>query len=85
MVFHNIKLYPYESDEDDEQEQALNESIRVKHKMRGVLSLTHYLFYNNKEYLPFAIVGSERNVVIDGKSVRGRKNRYGVIDGKKNM
>ena len=29
LVFHNIKLYPYESDEDDEQEQALNESIRV--------------------------------------------------------
>lgn len=60
MVFHNIKLYPYESDEDDEQEQALNESIR--------------------ELLPFAIVGSERNVVIDGKPVRGRKNRYGVIN-----
>ncbi|KAL7326361.1 cell division control protein, variant 2 [Mucor circinelloides] len=60
LVFHNIKLYPYESDEDDEQEQALNESIR--------------------ELLPFAIVGSERNVVIDGKPVRGRKNRYGVIN-----
>lgn len=29
-MFHNIKLYPYESDEDDEQEQALNESIRVR-------------------------------------------------------
>lgn len=29
LIFHNIKLYPYESDEDDEQEQALNESIRV--------------------------------------------------------
>ncbi|CDS04134.1 hypothetical protein LRAMOSA07089 [Lichtheimia ramosa] len=60
LVYHNIKLYPYESDEDDEQEQALNESIR--------------------ELLPFAIVGSERNVTIDGKAVRGRKNRYGVIN-----
>ncbi|ORZ19491.1 Septin-domain-containing protein [Absidia repens] len=60
LTFHNIKLYPYESDEDDEQEQALNESIR--------------------DLLPFAIVGSERNVVIDGKPVRGRKNRYGVIN-----
>jgi hypothetical protein len=29
LTFHNIKLYPYESEEDDEQEQALNESIRV--------------------------------------------------------
>ncbi|CAO3689832.1 unnamed protein product [Rhizopus microsporus] len=60
LIFHNIKLYPYESDEDDEQEQALNESIR--------------------DLLPFAIVGSERNVVIDGRPVRGRKNRYGVIN-----
>ncbi|KAI8982973.1 Septin-domain-containing protein [Pilobolus umbonatus] len=60
LIYHNIKLYPYESDEDDNQEQALNESIR--------------------ELLPFAIIGSERNVIINGKSVRGRKNRYGVIN-----
>jgi len=60
LIFHNIRLYPYESEEDDEQEQALNESIR--------------------DLIPFAVVGSERNVVIDGKAVRGRKNRYGVIN-----
>jgi len=30
--------------------------------------------------IPFAIVGSERNVIIDGKPVRGRKNRWGVIN-----
>ena len=30
--------------------------------------------------IPFAIVGSERNVVIDGKAVRGRKTRWGVIN-----
>ena len=30
--------------------------------------------------IPFAVVGSERTVVIDGKSVRGRKNRWGVIN-----
>ncbi|ORY90500.1 Septin-domain-containing protein [Syncephalastrum racemosum] len=60
LVYHNIKLYPYESDEDDEQEQALNESIR--------------------ELLPFAIVGSERTVTIDGHAFRGRKNRYGVVN-----
>ncbi|KAM3580147.1 cell division control protein [Umbelopsis sp. WA50703] len=60
LTFHNIRLYPYESEEDDEQEQALNESIR--------------------DLIPFAVVGSERNVVVDGKAVRGRKNRYGVIN-----
>ena len=30
--------------------------------------------------IPFAVVGSERNVIIDGKPVRGRKNRWGVIN-----
>ncbi|KAI9307844.1 Septin-type guanine nucleotide-binding (G) domain-containing protein [Cunninghamella echinulata] len=60
LNFHNIKVYPYESDEDDEQEQALNESIR--------------------ELLPFAVIGSEKNIMIDGKSVRGRKSRYGIIN-----
>ncbi|CAO3614046.1 unnamed protein product [Cunninghamella blakesleeana] len=60
LDFHNIKVYPYESDEDDAQEQALNESIR--------------------ELLPFAIVGSEKNIMVDGKPIRGRKSRYGIID-----
>jgi len=30
--------------------------------------------------IPFAIVGSERNVIVGGKSVRGRKNRWGLIN-----
>ncbi|SAL98286.1 hypothetical protein [Absidia glauca] len=59
LDFHNINLYPYASEEDDEQEQSLNESIR--------------------ELIPFAVVGSERNVVIDGNAVRGRRTRWGVI------
>lgn len=61
MAFHNIKLYPYESDEDDEQDAALNESIQ--------------------DLIPFAVVGSEKTIVVDGKPVRGRQNRWGVING----
>ena len=30
--------------------------------------------------IPFAVVGSERSVIIDGKTVRGRKTRWGVIN-----
>nr|GAT51301.1 septin homolog spn2 [Mycena chlorophos] len=60
LVYHNIRLYPFDTDEDDEEESALNETIRQK--------------------IPFAIVGSETNVIIDGKSVRGRKNRWGVVN-----
>ncbi|KAJ7685691.1 Septin-type guanine nucleotide-binding (G) domain-containing protein [Mycena polygramma] len=60
LVHHNIRLYPFDTDEDDEEEVVMNEGIREK--------------------VPFAIVGSETNVIIDGKSVRGRKNRWGVVN-----
>jgi septin 3/9/12 len=30
--------------------------------------------------IPFAVVGSEREVVIGGKSVRARKNRWGMVN-----
>lgn len=33
-----------------------------------------------QDMIPFAVVGSEANVIIDGKSVRGRKNRWGVVN-----
>jgi len=48
----------------------------------------HHLVFQNDlgplhEYqaiIPFAVVGSENSVVIDGKSVRGRRNRWGVVN-----
>lgn len=32
--------------------------------------------------IPFAVVGSEKSIVVGGKQVRGRQNRWGVINGK---
>lgn len=60
LIYHNIRLYPFDTDEDEEEEVQLNETIR--------------------EVIPFAVVGSENNVIIDGKSVRGRKTRWGVVN-----
>jgi len=60
LVHHNIRLYPFDTDENDEEELAQNDNIR--------------------SMIPFAVVGSERNVIIDGKPVRGRKNRWGVVN-----
>ncbi|ORY20211.1 septin ring protein [Naematelia encephala] len=60
LQYQQIRLYPFDAEELDEQEIQLNERIR--------------------EMLPFAVVGSERTVLIDGKPVRGRKNRWGVIN-----
>ena len=60
FAFHNLRMFPYDNDEHDEEERAANTAI--------------------KELIPFAVVGSEKNIVVGGKSVRGRQNRWGVIN-----
>ncbi|KAA8908127.1 cell division control protein 10 [Sphaerosporella brunnea] len=60
FAFHNLKMYPYDNDELDEEERALNAQI--------------------KNIIPFAVVGSEKSIIVDGKQVRGRQNRWGVIN-----
>lgn len=60
MQYNNIRAYPFDNDDYEEEERELNERIRA--------------------LIPFAIVGSERNVLVDGKPVRGRKNRYGIVN-----
>lgn len=60
MQYNNIRVYPFDNEDYEEEERELNERMRT--------------------LIPFAVVGSERSVVIDGKQVRGRKNRYGVVN-----
>ncbi|KAJ1941001.1 cell division control protein, partial [Linderina macrospora] len=60
LAFHRIAVYPYASDEDDDEDRALNASI--------------------KELVPFAVVGSEEIIEIDGKAIRGRRHGWGVIN-----
>lgn len=47
------------------------------HKMQPLVPLLTLLF---QTMIPFAVVGSEQTVIVDGKSVRGRKNRWGVVN-----
>lgn len=60
FAFHNLRMYPYDNDEQDEEERAMNAQI--------------------KDLIPFAVVGSEKSIVVGGRSVRGRQNRWGVIN-----
>ncbi|GAA5996370.1 septin CDC10 [Rhodotorula paludigena] len=60
LAHHQIRVYPFDTEDNDEEERQLNGAIR--------------------SMMPFAVVGSERNVIVDGKPVRGRKNRWGVIN-----
>ncbi len=35
LVYHNIRLYPFDTEENDEEEIQLNESIRVRNIAAG--------------------------------------------------
>ena len=91
MAYHNIRSYPFDSSDYDQDETQLNEAIRVSYWIHPYRSL---IFYSRlltchastlvvalpQSLIPFAVVGSERNVIVDGKPVRGRKNKWGVIN-----
>jgi septin 3/9/12 len=79
MQFNQIRLYPFDAEENDEEEIALNDRIRVSSSLIAS-HLRASADERLQEMLPFAVVGSERSVIIDGKAVRGRKNRWGVIN-----
>jgi septin family protein len=42
----------------------------------------YYLLLKLKSKLPFAIVGSNTTIEIDGKSFRGRQYPWGCVNGK---
>jgi septin family protein len=48
--------------------------------MREIYSEAAPLTAGLQNIIPFAVVGSENNVIIDGRSVRGRRNRWGVVN-----
>ncbi|KAJ9099820.1 Septin Spn2 [Naganishia friedmannii] len=70
---HAIKLYPFDTEELDEEELQLNERIRISGTQRLIDPSTQTM-------IPFAVVGSEKTVVVDGKAVRGRKTRWATIN-----
>lgn len=76
LVYHNIRLYPFDTEETDEEEIQLNESIRVSPDTDFLVVVLRTV----QDIIPFAVIGSERSVTIDGRSVRGRKNRWGVVN-----
>lgn len=80
---HNIPIEPVDAEDADPEEVQLNEAIRVRpcalHSLHDQLGpLTQDLL--EQGMMPFAVVGSERNVIVDGQPVRGRKTRWGVIN-----
>lgn len=57
---HNIRTYPFDHEDYDDEERALNSSIQ--------------------SLMPFAVVGSEKSMIIDGVPARCRATRSGVVN-----
>lgn len=83
LAYHQIRVYPFDTEENDDEERQLNGAIRVRRLLvnpgRARPPLTGLVLLA-QNMMPFAVVGSERNVIVDGKPVRGRKNRWGVVN-----
>ncbi|KAI8620771.1 Septin-type guanine nucleotide-binding (G) domain-containing protein [Chytriomyces sp. MP71] len=71
IEFHGIRTFPYADVFVDVEEDApMTEEEKAERQLVNAV----------REVIPFAVVGSERNVVVDGKAVRGRRTRWGVIN-----
>ncbi|CAN6651661.1 cell division control protein 10 [Trichomonascus vanleenenianus] len=60
FAYHNLRLYPFDSEEYDAEENELNDEMR--------------------RMIPFAVVGSETTIEVNGREVPGRKSRWGQIN-----
>lgn len=67
LAFHDIRVYPFV--DVDEQFQLGETDQEERAALESI-----------KHIIPFAVCGSERNTVLDGKTVRGRRTRFGVVN-----
>jgi septin 3/9/12 len=83
FAFHNLRMYPYDNEEHDQEEVALNAQIKVRSPFsQPPIKACSTDGLQPQNIIPFAVVGSEKTIVVAGKQVRGRQNRWGVINGK---
>jgi septin 3/9/12 len=58
----------------------MNSQIKVSIPITLLHIHTHANVIDEQSIIPFAVVGSERNINVAGKTVRGRQNRWGTIN-----
>jgi cell division control protein 11 len=76
---YDIPVYnfPYDVEEDDEETIQDNSELRVRFDSWAKhLILTRL----TKALLPFAIIGSEEEIEIDGQIVRARRYPWGIVE-----
>lgn len=76
---YNIPIYnfPYDVEEDDEDTIEENSELRVKSVQCIYQS---YLSYHQQNLLPFSIIGSDEEIIVNGRPVRGRQYPWGAVE-----
>lgn len=69
ILIHQLKIYPID---------YCDEKELITHLM---VSLARDRKSDSQENIPFAVMGSQTQVVVDGRTVRGRKYRWGIVEG----
>jgi septin 3/9/12 len=85
--FHGIRIFPYMDIPTDEDFAVANfggvngaTPAGVAPAVSEAERAERQLAQSIRDMIPFAVVGSERNIVVDGKAVRGRRTRWGLIN-----
>lgn len=90
IEYYSIPVYnfPFDLEEDDEETIEDNSELRVSLSERLGRPLKAEAFAvdrrsstsRSQNLLPFAIVGSEENFMLNGESVRGRRYPWGIVE-----
>lgn len=76
---YDIPVYnfPYDVEEDDEETIQDNSELRVCHSISSDICIYAEII---QALLPFAIIGSEEEIEIDGQPVRARIYPWGIAE-----
>lgn len=76
---YDIPVYnfPYDVEEDDEETIQDNSELRVCHSISSDICIDAEII---QALLPFAIIGSEEEIEIDGQPVRARIYPWGIAE-----
>jgi cell division control protein 11 len=79
---YDIPVYnfPYDVEEDDEETIQDNSELRVSLNLDKEYAIFLTSFVSMQALLPFAIIGSEEEIEIDGQPVRARIYPWGIAE-----
>jgi cell division control protein 11 len=82
IEYYSIPVYnfPYDEEEDDEETILDNSELRVRLSPFLILNASSHPLSRSQNLMPFALVGSEEDIMINGEAIRGRRYPWGIVE-----